>query len=242
MKVAADLDLRNGTAAVRAGLAGGVAARAPATTSPCVDSRVSRLPREAVDAAELIAFYLPMHTATRLFLRLMERVRAPNPMRTSVLLRTVCAAERRDFCGAAGVRTDPRAASSSRRWWTWRDGAERGRAPISLDTAAVSRPRSRAASRRWARTRSLLTNGGRQARRLHGSQSRGCKHLCRHCPVVPVYNGAFRIVQQDVVLADIRQQVAAGRGAHHLRRSRFLQWPGPRHADRGSAASRSVRR
>jgi hypothetical protein len=40
--------------------------------------------------------------------------------------------------------------------------------------------------------------------------SRGCKHLCRHCPVVPVYNGAFRVVQPDVVLADIRQQVAAG--------------------------------
>ena len=40
--------------------------------------------------------------------------------------------------------------------------------------------------------------------------SRGCKHLCKHCPVVPVYNGAFRIVQPDVVLADIRQQSAAG--------------------------------
>ena len=35
--------------------------------------------------------------------------------------------------------------------------------------------------------------------------SRGCKHLCRHCPIVPVYRGAFRIVQRDVVLADIRQ-------------------------------------
>jgi radical SAM superfamily enzyme YgiQ (UPF0313 family) len=22
--------------------------------------------------------------------------------------------------------------------------------------------------------------------------SRGCKHLCRHCPIVPVYNGVFR--------------------------------------------------
>src|SRR5581483_254159 len=30
--------------------------------------------------------------------------------------------------------------------------------------------------------------------------SRGCKHKCRHCPVVPVYNGVFRIVQAEVVL------------------------------------------
>ena len=52
--------------------------------------------------------------------------------------------------------------------------------------------------------------------RLVGSTeaSRGCKHLCRHCPIVPVYNGVFRIVERDVVLADVRQQVAAG--AQHI--------------------------
>jgi radical SAM superfamily enzyme YgiQ (UPF0313 family) len=44
--------------------------------------------------------------------------------------------------------------------------------------------------------------------------SRGCKHLCRHCPIVPVYDGVFRIVQRDVVMADVRQQVAAG--ARHI--------------------------
>ena len=33
--------------------------------------------------------------------------------------------------------------------------------------------------------------------------SRGCKHLCRHCPIVPVYKGTFRIVQRDMVLEDI---------------------------------------
>ena len=42
--------------------------------------------------------------------------------------------------------------------------------------------------------------------------SRGCKHLCRHCPIVPVYQGAFRIVQEEVVLEDIRRQVEAGAG------------------------------
>ena len=44
--------------------------------------------------------------------------------------------------------------------------------------------------------------------------SRGCKHLCRHCPIVPVYRGKFRIVQSEVVLQDIRQQVEAG--AEHI--------------------------
>jgi chemotaxis protein MotA len=27
--------------------------------------------------------------------------------------------------------------------------------------------------------------------------SRGCKHRCRHCPVVPVYDGRFRVVDPD---------------------------------------------
>jgi hypothetical protein len=40
--------------------------------------------------------------------------------------------------------------------------------------------------------------------------SRGCKHLCRHCPIVPVYKGIFRIVSQEVVLEDVRRQVAMG--------------------------------
>jgi hypothetical protein len=52
--------------------------------------------------------------------------------------------------------------------------------------------------------------------RIAGSTeaTRGCKHLCRHCPIVPVYNGAFRVVERDVVLQDIRQQVAMG--AQHI--------------------------
>lgn len=44
--------------------------------------------------------------------------------------------------------------------------------------------------------------------------TRGCKHLCRHCPVVPVYNGRFFAVPADIVLEDIRQQVK--KGAQHI--------------------------
>ncbi len=44
--------------------------------------------------------------------------------------------------------------------------------------------------------------------------SRGCKHRCRHCPIVPVYDGRFRVVPLDIVMADVRAQVAAG--ARHV--------------------------
>src|SRR2546430_10709204 len=39
----------------------------------------SPLPRDAVERAELIAFFLPMHTATKLFLKLVDRVKSVNP-------------------------------------------------------------------------------------------------------------------------------------------------------------------
>jgi radical SAM superfamily enzyme YgiQ (UPF0313 family) len=60
--------------------------------------------------------------------------------------------------------------------------------------------------------------------------SRGCKHLCRHCPVVPVYRGVFRIVQPEVVVEDIRAQVAAG--AEHVTFGDPDFFNGPGHAVR----------
>ncbi len=60
--------------------------------------------------------------------------------------------------------------------------------------------------------------------------SRGCKHMCRHCPIVPVYEGQFRIVQPDVVLADVAAQVAAG--AQHITFGDPDFFNGPTHAMR----------
>jgi hypothetical protein len=60
--------------------------------------------------------------------------------------------------------------------------------------------------------------------------SRGCRHLCRHCPIVPVYGGQFRVVQSDVVLADIDAQVRAG--AEHITFGDPDFFNGPTHAMR----------
>ncbi len=59
--------------------------------------------------------------------------------------------------------------------------------------------------------------------------SRGCKHRCRHCPIVPVYDGRFRVVPADVVLADVRGQVVAG--ARHITLGDPDFFNGIRHAD-----------
>lgn len=69
-------------------------------------------------------------------------------------------------------------------------------------------------------------------RRLAGATdaTRGCKHRCRHCPIVPIYDGQFRVVPLDVVLADIEQQVAAG--AEHITFGDPDFFNGPTHSRR----------
>jgi radical SAM superfamily enzyme YgiQ (UPF0313 family) len=58
--------------------------------------------------------------------------------------------------------------------------------------------------------------------------SRGCKHLCRHCPVPPIYGGRFFVVPPEIVLADVRVQAAAG--ARHLSFGDPDFLNGPKHA------------
>src|SRR4029077_20310341 len=45
----------------------------------CVDLAVATLDESAILAADLVAFYLPMHTATRLAIPVIERVKQLNP-------------------------------------------------------------------------------------------------------------------------------------------------------------------
>ena len=80
----------------------------------CLDLSRQALQEEAVRDADVVAFYVPMHTATRLAIRLIEPVRRLNPARAPLLLRLVCPGERslfarprrRDDCGGR-VRGGP---------------------------------------------------------------------------------------------------------------------------------------
>jgi hypothetical protein len=76
----------------------------------------------------------------------------------------------------------------------------------------------------------LQMPGGERRAVGYTEASRGCRHLCRHCPVVPVYEGQFRVVQPDVVLADVAAQVAAGAGHITFGDPDFFN--GPTHAMR----------
>ena len=56
--------------------------------------------------------------------------------------------------------------------------------------------------------------------------SRGCLHMCLHCPIPPVYGGRFFIVPQETVVADIRQLVRDGATHITFGDPDFLNGPG----------------
>ena len=73
-----------------------------------------------------------------------------------------------------------------------------------------------------------LAIAGEQRTAGHVETTRGCKHLCRHCPIPPVYEGRFYAVPADIVLADARAQIAAGARHIDFGDPDFLN--GPQHA------------
>jgi len=194
--------------------------RADGFQTTSLDLSRQSLDEEAVRTARLIAFYLPMHTATRIAVRALERVRTLNPSAhlcgfglyapvNSGLLRrlgvgTILGGEfeqgllslaRRLEAGAPGPglpQVEPEISLARQNFLVpYRDDL-----PPLEKYAHLTLPDD-----------STRVVGYTEA-------SRGCKHLCRHCPVVPVYKGTFRIVQREVVLEDIRRQVTAG--AQHI--------------------------
>ncbi len=198
------------------------------------DLAVESLERDAIAGAALVALYLPMHTATRLAAELIPRIRAVNP-RAHLCGFGLYAPVNESWLRALGVQTllggefEQGLVDLYRRLVTDRDDPPRDSQPeprVSLAKQLFRVPdrRDLPPLDRYA----ALQIG--DSRRVTGytEASRGCKHRCRHCPIVPVYGGRFRVVSHDVVLADIAQQVAAG--AQHITFGDPDFFNGPGHA------------
>jgi len=200
----------------------------------CVDTSREKLTDDRMARADLVAFYLPMHTATRLAAPLIDRVKRVNPEATLAaygLYAPINEAWLQDK-GVAHVLGP----EGEQELVDLATGTECGAdATRALDPGRES-PRHRTLSPQRAGLLPLAKYAALQlpdgSRRVVGSTdaTRGCKHLCRHCPIVPVYNGRFHAVPADAVLDDIRQQVAAG--AQHISFGDPDFFNGPTHARR----------
>jgi radical SAM superfamily enzyme YgiQ (UPF0313 family) len=203
--------------------------RAAGCEVECVDVSRERLDDDRIRGGDIVGFYLPMHTATRLALPIVGRVRQVNPA-ARICAYGLYAPLNREALHAAGVDAlfGGEFEDDLVRW------ALSGTSHAPAGPARVPRIHfltpDRSSLPPLDKYATLQLPGGR--RRLVGytEASRGCRHLCRHCPIVPIYNGQFRIVQPDVVLADIDAQVAAGAGHITFGDPDFFN--GPTHAMR----------
>ncbi len=175
----------------------------------CLDLAREALDEEVLRTADAVAFFLPMHTATRLAIPLIQRTREINPA-AHLCAYGLYAPVNADLLRKLGVRTIAGGEFEEALLTLVRPGA----APlISLARQRFVTP-DRSGLPPLEKYAQLVLPGGMRRTVGYTEASRGCKHWCRHCPVVPVYQGHFRIVQSEVVLEDIRRQVAAG--AQHI--------------------------
>jgi radical SAM superfamily enzyme YgiQ (UPF0313 family) len=182
-------------------------------------------PVEIARAADWVAFHLPMHTATRLAIPEIQRVGKLNP-NARICCYGLYAPVNREMLEDLGV-THVIGGEFEQALVDAIGGAGAPRELVVLDRLAFRVP-DRAGLPVLGQYAGLITREGERKTVGYTEASRGCKHLCRHCPIVPVYEGKFRVVQRDVVLADVRQQVKAG--AEHITFGDPDFFNGPAHA------------
>ena len=199
--------------------------RAQGHAVTCADLAVGALPSLEVREADLVGLFLPMHTATRLAVPVIARVRQLNPA-AHICCYGLYAPLNEEYLRSLGVQTIL-GGEFEAGLVAVAAGSER-LPSISTERLSFIAP-DRSGLPVLARYPKLI-QGAEKRRVGYTEASRGCKHRCRHCPVVPVYDGAFRIVQAEVVLEDIRRQVAAGAEHISFGDPDFLN--GPAHARR----------
>lgn len=184
----------------------------------CLDLSLQKLDPEILEGAGMVALYVGMHTATRIAVEALPRIKrlAPKahlcvyglyaPMNEALLrglgAGTVLGGELEPALVSLCQRLRANGTATGTQTSQSEPVISLGRVPFEVPDRSVLPKLSRYAH--------LVLPDGSTRVAGFAEGSRGCKHLCRHCPVVPVYQGKFRIVPADVVMEDIGQQVREG--------------------------------
>jgi len=194
--------------------------RAAGLPVKCLDLAVEPFDKEKVQHADFIGISIPMHTAIRLAVRAGKRVRELNKtchlcfyglyasLNAEYLLRTCADSIIGGEFETPLVRLLQHLTGES-------DGQVLGvRTKSRLSEPFLGRqqflPPSRDLLPPLEQYAHLDSGNGSLKVAGYTEASRGCAHLCRHCPIPPVFEGRLRIVQEDVVIKDIDNLVAMG--------------------------------
>ena len=196
----------------------------------CLDLSVQVIDETKVREADFVGISTPMHTAIRLGVKVGGLVRELNP-RCHVCYFGLYASLNENYLldGFADSviggefetpltqLVDRLAASSSEGQWDTEDPGgisfSELRAPPNL-TRQRFLPPARHLLPPLEKYAHLRTSAGDLRLVGYVEASRGCAHRCRHCPIPAVYEGRLRVVQREVVLADIDNLVRMG--AQHI--------------------------
>lgn len=203
----------------------------------CLDTATEGFDSDTVQRAVFVGISVPMHTALRLGVQIARRVRQTNSschvcffglyayLNSEHLLEHVadsviggeyeqpltelaCRVEEGRVIDVEGVAMRGRPAPAFRQ-----------RLSFPVPRREILPPLDHYARLETSQGRSLVG---------YVEATRGCKHLCLHCPIPPVYEGRFFVVPSDVVLEDIRRLV--GMGARHITFGDPDFLNGPRHS------------
>ena len=168
-----------------------------------IDIAVEPLDIEKVARARFIGISVPMHTALRLGVHLLERIRQlKQGTPYKICMYGLYATLNTDYLLAHGVDfciADP-------------DSTQL----VELVESLAKEEQSEALESDFfaellpLETYAQLEDKDEVRTVGYTETTQGCKHLCTHCPIPPVYNGRFFAVQRDTVLAEIGEQVVEG--------------------------------
>ncbi len=188
-----------------------------------IDLAVEPLDEEAVREADFIGISVPMHTALRTALDLLPRLRALNQgahlsfyglyatlnaeLLFSLGATSVLSGELEEELVSLARGAAPGPGGPIRKRLSFPVPSRRGLAPLD----------------RYAR----LELGDGTSKGVGAVETtRGCLHLCRHCPIPPIYQGRFFAIPEETVLSDVRQLVEAGASHIDFADPDFLNGPG----------------
>ena len=191
-----------------------------------LDLALEPLDEAVVRRARLAAIMAPMHTALRLGVPAARRIRRLNPGCRIVfcgLYALLCSGFLLDGVADAvmGGEFEGDLVALAQRLEA---GEEPPRRSVARERLAFPLP-SRASLPPLTRYVRLVRHD-QSVPAGYVEASRGCLHLCLHCPIPPVYGGRFFAVPRSVVLEDIRRLVAAGAGHITFGDPDFLNGPG----------------
>ncbi len=166
-----------------------------------IDIAVEPLDVEKVESARFIGISVPMHTALRLGVHLLERIRQlKQETPYKICMYGLYATLNADYLLAHGV--DFCIADSTQLVALVEAHAKEEQSESQESDLCVELPLLEMYAR-FEDKDEVRTVG-------YTETTHGCKHLCTHCPIPPVYNGKFFAVQRDTVLSEIQKQVVEG--------------------------------